>query len=354
MKAFSSKIGTLLTVSILALSVVSCEKDDKLEAPENLKDAQIVPDEWRENTLAPMKNVQHFESLPLEGMYQKKVYTRLNPVKTQQYGSNPENFFELFEAADNHVPNRPMILLAPGGGWISYTEIPKLKELAEDLALRGYVVALIRYHVDLNSTAPGASFDVHHKSVRDVRSAVRYFKLNAPNYGINSDNIFIGGWSTGAVISMSAAYIKDEIELLEISEQPVRDAYLNSVNNLGYDSNDNPGVTSKVRGVLGMFSWMIQKTFIDSGEPSLMMINHAGAHLSNGTSIIGKTTSNGASIFGTDSLNGRALAEGFVNGQDLEYIRMSGGSPYKGSNEAALWAGHRNDIAEFFYRNMKK
>ena len=355
MKASVLNLKTIFTLSILVIALTSCEKDDKLESPDGMVNSREHSEQWALNNDSAGLTLNHLESLPPEGMYQKKVFKRIKKVNTYMYGSNTENFFEWFEAEGNNVPNRPLIILAPGGGWKIYNEVPKLKELAEDLALRGYSVALIRYFIDPNTSQP--TFDEQLKSVRDMRSAVRYFKLNAGNYNIDSDNIFIGGWSTGAVISMAAAYIEDEVELLEIAEQPIRDGFLTSVNNLGFDNNDNPGADNNVRGVLGMFAWTIQKTFIDAGEPSLMMINHSGAHFGSGSNkvnIIGKASVSGGTIYGTDTLNAHAISQGYVTGQDLDYIRMTGPSPYKGTNEACLHNAHWDGIADFFYRNMKE
>ena len=352
MKASVLNLKSVFILSALLIALTSCEKEEVLEAPQNMDPAREHIEQYALNNDSVGLSLNRLESLPLEGMYQKKVFSSLKKVNTYNYGSFTDNSYELFEAAGNHVPNRPLVMLAPGGGWNSHTELPKLRLLAEDLALRGYVVAVVKYHVDPNTPAP--TFDEQHKSVRDIRSAVRYFKINASNLNIDPENIFIGGWSTGSVISMVAAYVESEVELLEISEQPIRDGFLNSVNNLGYDNNENLGPNNKVRGVLAMFTYMLQKTFIDAGEPALMMINHENAHFQNGTKIIGKVSMSGATIYGTDTLNGRALAEGFVAGQDLEYKRMSGTYLYKGSNETSMWDGHWDDIAEFFYRNMKQ
>lgn len=354
MKASVSNFRFIFLLTVISFALVSCEKDNDLTSPQDLVNTREHNETWALNLDSAQLTLNHLESLPLEGMYQKKVYQRIKKVNTYMYGSHVENFFEWFEAEGNNVPNRPLIILAPGGGWQMYNEVPKLKELAEDLALRGYVVALVRYYIDPNTSQP--TFDEQHKSFRDIRSAVRYFKVNAANYNINPENIFIGGWSTGAVLSMAAAYIQDEIEMLEISEPIIRDGFLNSINSLGFDNGDNPGADNKVRGVLGMFGWMIQKTFIDAGEAPLMMINHSGAHFGSGpnkVNIIGTASVSGGTIYGTDTLNGRALSEGYINGQDLEYIRMTGQSPYKGTNEACLDDAHWDAIADFFYRNMK-
>ena len=351
MKASKFKIQTIFTLSILVIALSSCEKDDKLEQPQDLLTAEIHSEQFTLNQDSTGLTMNRPESLPPEGMYLNTVYSKVKPAAIFQYGSYAENKVEFFQAVGNHVSNRPLILLGPGGAWQSYTEQAKLRELAHDLALRGYAVGLIEYYIKAN-TPP--SFDTQLKSMHDFRSAVRYFKLNADKYRIDPENIFMGGWSTGAVMSLAGAYIEDVNELQEITDTLFRDAFVQSVNNLGFDNADNPGVSSDVRGVLAMFGWSLQKTFIDAGEPALMMINHAAAHFTDGTNIIGTISYNGGTVYGTDPMNTRAMNEGFVQGQDLEYIRMNGPSPYKGANEACLWDGNYNAIADFFHRNLKK
>ena len=48
-----------------------------------------------------------------------------------------------------------------------------------------------------------------------------------------------------------------------------------------------------------------------------------------------------------------ARNKGFVDGQDLEYIRINGASQYKGSNQASLHHEYWDDIAQFIKRNRK-
>ena len=48
------------------------------------------------------------------------------------------------------------------------------------------------------------------KAVADAKSAIRYFRkdfANGDTYGIDSNTIFIGGYSAGGVIAVHLAYI---------------------------------------------------------------------------------------------------------------------------------------------------
>ena len=80
--------------------------------------------------------------------------------------------------------------------------------LCEAFAKRGYVTASIRYRLtNLQSLLSPNSYDIFSQtvvnSVSDMKSAIRYFRKDVINnnnsYGINPDQIFVGGYSAGAV-----------------------------------------------------------------------------------------------------------------------------------------------------------
>ncbi len=122
------------------------------------------------------------------------------------------------------------------------------------------------------------------------------------------------------------------------------------------DNQDNPGASSSVRGVISLLGYALDSSFVDQGGPALMMINHDQSRLVNGTLVVGSFTISipnvgGITQFGTDPLAARARNQGFIEGQDLEYIRLSGPSPYKGFNEACLDVKHLRTIRNFIERN---
>lgn len=263
-----------------------------------------------------------------------------------QYGPLNHHKVEFFTAPSEFGGDRPLVILAPGGGWSSYTEMPKLRQLASNLALKGLNAAIVKYATG----NPG--YNTYVKAFQDLRSSVRFFRLNAEAYAVDTANIFIGGWSTGAATAFSVAYL-DSSEIATIGVGAHRMMITNAVNQLGFDNSDNPGASSKVRGYIGMFTYSFDNNMIDRSDAAMMLINHWDAHFNDGTRIIGTYYTGTVPGYGTDPIALAARNKGFVDGQDLEYIRISGASQYKGSNQASLHHEYWDDIARFVKRNAQ-
>ena len=86
---------------------------------------------------------------------------------------------------------KPAVVYVPGGGFI-HANKDKLVQARMALAEAGYVVAAIEYRV-----APGVSFP---KPLEDVKSAVRYLRAHADQYGIDADHIGLFGNSAGGYL----------------------------------------------------------------------------------------------------------------------------------------------------------
>lgn len=334
MKNLKRNIASFTALSIALCTFTSCEKDQEPlsnSAPASIENAisadpafYDVPDTITGEDLGATVQSDTFS-----------------------YGSFIANKAEFFTVEEETPSVKPLVILAPGGGFSSYTEMPKLRQLATALAKRGYHAAIVKYY---NGTH---NYDTYVKAFHDIRSSVRYFKINAAQYKIDTANIFLGGWSSGATVSFSVAYL-DSSEIASIGPAAHRTMFQNSVNNLGFDNSDNPGVSASVRGYIGMFTYSFDKNMIDRSDAAMMLINHWDAHFQDGTRIIGTYQYGGIAGYGTDPIAQNARQKGFVDGQDLEYIRIPGPSLYKGSNEAPLHHRYYPEIYDFIDRNLKR
>lgn len=248
--------------------------------------------------------------------------------------------------------DKPLVLLAPGGGWSSFSREEELSNICEKLAYRGYAVGLMHY--SLKSNGQSANVDVQVKSVIDQRNAIRYFKANAAEYKIDPNNIFIGGWSTGAIISLANAVIQDDDVALIQSETIRSDtetalakyASRNLYTEQNYD----------VQGALMMFGWMYELDVIESTDTPMMLINHKDAVMGDGkTYTWGTFNFGGQDLYGFDAIRDRAIEKGYTEGENLEYIKMTGAITM--SNYASVEAmSLRNidQISQFFFNNLNK
>ena len=106
---------------------------------------------------------------------------------------------DLYQPAGDTATDRPVVIWIHGGGFTSGNR-GQMATFARDSARRGYVAASIDYRT-LGEGAQGIV-----AAVEDARRAVRWFRANADDLGIDPARISMGGYSAGAVTSLSAAY----------------------------------------------------------------------------------------------------------------------------------------------------
>jgi para-nitrobenzyl esterase len=150
---------------------------------------------------------------------------------------------------------RPLIVLAHGGSFISGNRDSDftITQLCADFAHKGYVAVSIDYTLEYNPgnflNGDSAAREVF-QAVSDGKAAVRYFYKDAAStntYKIDTNNIFIGGNSAGAVLFMQYAYMNDTSKLDSNNFQ----AIINSVGGLNGNSG-NDGYSSNFKAVINL------------------------------------------------------------------------------------------------------
>ncbi len=181
--------------------------------------------------------------------YLKQVFPASNLTSNIQYGSNTNYigstqnlFLDFYEPQGDTALKRPLILYVHGGGFVDTNQSKALihiKAFADSMARRGYAVACINYRLD-TSISNRAVINAMH----DAKAAVRFFRANANQYKINTDFIFIGGESAGAVTALTATYIDNLSEVSFPTTLPL--ATDNSVDG----NSGNPGFSSDIKAAL--------------------------------------------------------------------------------------------------------
>lgn len=86
----------------------------------------------------------------------------------------------------------PGVILIHGGGWASGTK-SHLVPLAQKLAENGFVAATVEYRLSPEALYPAA--------VIDLKTAVKWLKLSAPEFGLDSSRVAVLGTSAGATLA---------------------------------------------------------------------------------------------------------------------------------------------------------
>lgn len=92
---------------------------------------------------------------------------------------------------------QPCVVFIPGSAWMKQDVYSRVAVMSE-FARLGYVVAIVEYtHSGL------ASFPA---PLKDVKAAIRYMRKNADKYGVDANNIFVWGDSSGGHLSLMSAF----------------------------------------------------------------------------------------------------------------------------------------------------
>lgn len=206
------------------------------------------------------------------GRYITPAFTEIS-VTTKPFGMVSTGAGEVPLLMDIYTPDgdtltdRPVVILAFGGAFVT-GDRSQMEETATYFASRGYVAAAIDYRIYAGFGLPSGEeiLDVAVKAMHDVKGAVRYLRNDAMTdnqYGIDPEQIIVGGISAGAIASLQAAFL-DEGDLAESDDQMRSAIALNG----GIEGTSNDiAVSSSVIGVLNYSGALYDLDFIDAGDP---------------------------------------------------------------------------------------
>jgi len=149
---------------------------------------------------------------------------------------------DFYEPVGDDLTRRPLVIFAHGGGFVDVTQSKNLLHIeayCDSLARRGYVVASIDYRLD-QSICNRAVINAMH----DMRAAIRYFKKEQSNFGIDTSVVVVTGESAGAITALTTAYINSEVEVLYPPNNP------QSLDQTIQGNSGNPGFSSKPLAVM--------------------------------------------------------------------------------------------------------
>lgn len=176
--------------------------------------------------------------------YTKPVFTEVNKTLGITYGANYtfEPFLkggthtakqslkcDFYEPKNDGASKRPLVIFLHTGNFVPQPSLggsPQgrttdsvLVELATRLAKMGYACASADYRIGWAPTSSDETvrrftlINAAYRGVQDVRSCIRYFKLNHAKYGIDTTRITVWGSGTGGYISLAAATLDNYPEI---------------------------------------------------------------------------------------------------------------------------------------------
>lgn len=172
-----------------------------------------VFDNWIETT-GVLFSTDVPQPIPGGGFYE---WVTGYPLNVDEFDTTDEDLYmNILEPEGDTLSQRPLVIICFGGGFLAGSKDHwSMRLLAEGLARRGFVTALIDYRLGMNIFDSDLAQRAVYRGLQDGRSAVRFFRADAAStntYRIDPNQIFIGGHSSGAFIAVHNAYLDKESE----------------------------------------------------------------------------------------------------------------------------------------------
>ncbi|WP_010523351.1 alpha/beta hydrolase [Aquimarina agarivorans] len=243
-------------ISIIIGSLFSCSASDSFgqETPPHSENEFI-------NTSNAANSTRYFT----------EVFDEITEA-TYTYGSNTTQGgkkialkLDLYQPKGDTIKQRPLFIFAHGGGFTQGArDVIKPSGFLQTLTKSGYVVASISYRLlDVPSNMQSTSIGILN-AVEDMRAAIRYFRKDAATanqFKIDTNQIFIGGYSAGAITALHAAYLNT----LEKATAyvPFLTPYINNHNGIE-GASGNPDYASTVKGVVNISGAIVNSNLLDN------------------------------------------------------------------------------------------
>ena len=213
------------------------------------------------------------------GRYATEVFPNHTLTSNITYGANTtfsgaNNSLKLdfYEPTGDTELNRPLIIWVHGGSFLGGSKTdPDMTALSQRFARKGYACASIDYRLGFFPIDSANAVKAVVRAVQDLKAAIRFFykdKQTTDTYHIDTNLIYVGGSSAGAITALHVAYLDN---ICEIS------GYLNqaTINQLGgLDGNSgNPGYSSSVQGVINLCGALAQYSWLEAGDVPMVSIH---------------------------------------------------------------------------------
>jgi hypothetical protein len=160
-----------------------------------------------------------------------------------------------------------------GGSFLGGTKTDvDVQALSRSFAKKGYACASIDYRTGFFPIDSANAVKAVVRAVQDLKGAIRFFYKDVATgtntYDIDTNRIYIGGSSAGAITALHVAYLDDVCEISGYLNQTV-------INQLGglEGASGNPGFSTKTQGVINLCGALARYSWLESGDVPLVSIH---------------------------------------------------------------------------------
>jgi len=206
------------------------------------------------------------------GRYATDVFSAVTTTSNITYGSNKAAngstttlTMDIYEPTGDTSSSRPLIVWAHGGSFVGGSKTDgDVVSLSKAFAKKGFVCVSINYRLGLTPFDSSGAVRAVLRAVQDMKASVRYFykdKQTTNTYKIDTNTIFIGGSSAGALTALHMAYLNKSCEI----NAYINDSILTAMGGMdGYSGNQC--YSSKVKGVINLCGALGKYAWIEAGD----------------------------------------------------------------------------------------
>jgi para-nitrobenzyl esterase len=237
-------------------------------------------------------------------------------------GSTQELKLDVYQPQGDTETSRPLVIMAHGGYFLGGSKTDDtVVPICAGLSKMGYVTASISYRLGVPIQFPlaGPFTEAVMRGVQDMRAAIRFFRksvaVNGNPYGINPDEIYVGGVSAGGFIALHLAYMDTE-------DVPANLNWGNPGLSGGVEgSSGNPGYSSEVKAIVSIAGALGNKQWIQAGEtPAFLAHSNEDTVVPFGTEMLSLLGAfNVAVVDGSSSIHERLDDLGITNCFEVYY-----------------------------------
>ena len=218
-----------------------------------------------------------------DNRYQSEIFQDVS-VQTVTYSDNYNLLMDVYTPVGDTYTNRPLLIFAHGGVFIGGSKTnPTMINLCESFAKRGFVTASINYRLATHSSVLGAGgilwmmgldngIKVLYSAMSDAKAAIRFFRKdfveNLNSYGIDPNQIWMGGSSAGAALALHLNFVNSAEEFLSGIDESSHDYVLDLLDqNGGLEGlSGNLGYSSEINGLINLAGALHNLEWIDSTD----------------------------------------------------------------------------------------
>ena len=203
--------------------------------------------------------------------YRDKVFSSADTMARIPFGASmgiggsiDTLFLDFYAPHGDTLTARPLVICIHGGSLKSGTRAD-MDSYCRDFARRGYVAATIDYRLGIElPEVTKTILEALLRGVQDTKAAVRFFRANAAQYGVDTTQIYLEGSSAGSMVADHYAYW-DESEIPSDVDQ----ATWGDIEG----TSGNPGHTTAVQGVLNYCGALVDPHWINAGDAPFASID---------------------------------------------------------------------------------